>query len=307
MGCSTQERAIDGDGADSVPRTSNNGAVADAGHAPTSAPVVRPLCVGGNSVFLDAVTAPLGSAGSSLRSRNGLRELYVTADCEAWVSGDKQLQERRHLTLTPAQADLLSSALRYAEWPGWYGWLGPMKAFDGVIELLSDGAGAFGCQQGCDSTLSAQEGWQWLVDDWSALFASYRQWRAELYQAGQPVGGPVRVKAYAYGNDNVALLHPASLYQWPAATPIGQVSWPTADEAPPGGALIDGQDAELLRGLRSEANQRAYSGSADAPPADIFILDGDTVLVVDIDDTFPFEDPDGRVPRVSMLLSPPGL
>ncbi len=276
------------------------GATRDAGE--------RDMCQGGSGLEIQMYMRSRNGE-ASLAGQNELAGLYVLGDCTFFVRPIKQLYEFRTGKLTAAQAQNLAVETRYSEWPSWYGWLGPTDVVDGVVVLFADAHGTFGCAQGCGgATLepaTSEAQWQPLIDDWYPMFAAWYRWHVDLYAQSLPVAGAVRVAAYPYGLDDLSKIHPEGIYDWPESIELSSVTFESLLEVPFGGVLIPADSAQPLHALRDEARRRTYEQNTGVSP-NIFVLDGERVLVVEIDDALPFEDEEGTIQREDISLCAPG-
>jgi hypothetical protein len=254
----------------------------------------RALCQGGGQLDIQIVTS--GGFGVTLPIRNGLSQFYVNGECRYWLRPLSQV-EMRSGVLSEADAAALTADLYYRDWPRWYGAVSQNNASDPTARTFVDGSGGFslgGCESGQYS-----EAEQCTCEGMQAIAQGYQTWEERLYAAASALTGPMRVRAWPLGSDVPTALQ-GRVYPWPANLPFARVTGLTEADAPLGGILVEGADADALRGLRIRARDERISSAG-----------GDLILVyleevpyqVEIDDALPFENADGLVPRMQIEAS----
>jgi hypothetical protein len=195
--------------------------------------------------------------GSQVMYENGSPYLFVDGQCAFWVGKDL-LQDVRGGTLTTAQADALSQALRLSDWNRYKGEYYD-DLCDGPVRRYRFGADEVAVYPTCTGPKTSQPV-DWMLD------AALSQVSA-IYDAATPATGPVRY---------VLVAEPADV-SWPPAVTALAADWPLAGDPAamaltfeqagayqPGMSLsAQPPDADALRGLRrafAAAGGGAYSG-----------------------------------------------
>ena len=171
--------------------------------------------------------------------------------------------------LSEQEAVQLAAEVEYAGWPLLDGLTATGGVADESLEQLDDGKHGLYCARGCREAPSPQdaEAAVRLTKPFDAADA----WQQRLLAQGTPLQGEVRV-AIALQED---IIYSGAYLEWPLEQPIetyvvgieveeasGPVEGPEGD-APSvsDGVLVQGEDAEKLRALRSEALRTATPGA----------------------------------------------
>jgi hypothetical protein len=233
----------------------------------------------------------------------GLLYLFVDGQCHYWV---RKLADGPHSDWYPTRegqlsredAAALASDLRYSSWEELVPW--PFSdCADCCTYVLHDQSRAVSCYGDCgvalaqgDALAKAQE-----VD---AVTRAAEDWVLRLYDAGTPVGGPMRILVYA---DVPPALPGIVLVPWPLAEPIdGFVVMGSPNDPwvlPPSFLIADPAETQILRQLRQELIDGQLGTSGDDHIIIESSRDDVPAWFLYMRDTVPLEDATGHVPEPS--------
>lgn len=268
----------------------------------------RPICDGSDAFTFQRANWNKGWEGSAfgLLWRNGYAFLRIDGHCRYFVYQATRQDPVITGTLSEADARQLAAEVEYAGWPLLDGLTATGGAPDNALEQLDDGTHGLYCARGCREAPSPQDAE--AAARLTTLLDAADRWQQRLLAEGTPLQGDVRV-AIELKED---IIHSGGYLAWPLAQPIesylvgssseveeaaGPLEGPEAATASVSdGVLVQAEDAEKLRALRSEALRTATPGAItegwiaiDAP--------GEMFYEVVVADALPYEGADGRVPR----------
>jgi hypothetical protein len=209
---------------------------------------------------------------TSVLSELGYDFLYVDGNCHYWVHAPLSVADEHYLwrpyregTLTPADEQRLHDAVSYDGIP-------PERC---LPEIPPPDAGQAFLWDGRELRSCANDG-----------FEGSGPVRAELYDVGTAVTGPMRIQV---GKDSYPV--PSIVYEWPLAAPIEQF---VANYGETSSFRVDDLAAvTALRSLREQAIADAEASSGRFLVIAIGLHEGNERYFMSVRDELPFVDADG--------------
>jgi hypothetical protein len=176
----------------------------------------------------------------------------------------------------------IAEAFAYSTWAAMDGWHGPDYGgmYDVPFLLLSDGEHGVACQSPCEVSAPAI----------AAALQVMLEWMDRLYEAGEDLDGPLRLRVfeseYQLGNE---------LVEWPLVRPPSEylsAEHPTVLSGP--AAIIDDPDEASLRALRTALFARVEPSS---PAQSAHVVTTMSYLYA-FRDVIRFENADGEIPEL---------
>jgi hypothetical protein len=255
------------------------------------------ICTAGSTFMFQYVWQLQGGATGFGQSvvllRNGASYLRIDGDCNYWALRGRDRAPIRRGTLTDVQEQSLIADLRFYNWPGWYGSVIGTTTFDAAAQVFVTPQGEFTCFDLCGTPESESDAA--LAAERRPVFLEAERVLDDLYQRGTPLDGPVRIlgKTSTLAREYWDL---RALSAWTGSIALANLVFDDPLSIPPGGVLVEGDDARYLRRLRQEADER-YNAGLGTYSGLVGIDDGARIIELLIADVLPGEDETGVIPR----------
>jgi hypothetical protein len=238
------------------------------------------------------VVAGFVPASEGLHRENGGTYLAVDGTCRYFANfhgGETGWPEVHSGALTPAQLDAVLKRMRFTKWPTLGNAGGGNPDLDHyALSLWSDGQHVVTCTDAC------------RAGDVEAMSTESQHATEELWRAGKPWDGPVRISMVRDGTSMRLPAAVAAAVPWPLTWSVDAAVLPQTGTYPSGGMglLVDGaSDAEALRSLR----RRFQDGTAgnwwygfipikERPELESYDF------ILHVRDAVPYEDRGGLIP-----------
>ncbi len=263
-------------------------------------PDARGICDGTEDLRFAAYLISTALLDPSLKSLQtvGWSYLYVDGRCHYWTVDALPFRETHEGELTEEQAQALAKDFHYGSWSEIQGAWGS-DGIHGPWIIVHDSRTGVACYFGCAGAPASVR----AVTDRTVLDG----WIGQLYDAGRPLSGPIRLAFEAwgwegtgYGDDFSIRPSPWPLRQQPSEIAPwihnGTRTYAGPAENPPGGHLIAELDAtSALRAARADKATYSYPPWLALGPAE------GGYASIQLRDVLPFEDAEGHIPEPPLV------